>query len=113
MKTALVTGASAGIGEACARRLIATGWRVVGTGRNAARLDENQAKKEELFTSMAKAWFPSGPTDPNLGLIAVRLHHAEYWDVDDNKMVQLFKMAKAAVTGDQPKDLGEHKEIRL
>lgn len=78
-----------------------------------ARLDENQAKKEELFTSMAKAWFPKGATDPNLGLLAVRLHHAEYWDVDDSKMVQLFKMAKAAVTGDTPKNLGDHKEIRL
>ena len=78
-----------------------------------ARLDENQAKKEELFSPMAKAWFPNGPTDPNLGLLAVRLHHAEYWDVDDSKMVQLFKMAKAAVTGDTPKNLGEHKEIRL
>ena len=78
-----------------------------------AMLDENQAKKEELFTAMAKAWFPAGATDPNLGLIAVRLHHAEYWDVDDSKMVQLFKMAKAAVTGDQPKNLGEHKELRL
>ena len=78
-----------------------------------ARLDENQAKKEELFTAMAKAWFPNGPTDPNLGLIAVRLQHAEYWDVDDSKMVQLFKMAKAAMTGERPQNLGEHKEIRL
>ncbi len=79
----------------------------------AARLDENQAKKEELFSPMAKAWFPNGPTDPNLGLLAVRLHHAEYWDVDDSKMVQLFKMAKAAVTGETPKNLGEHKELSL
>lgn len=78
-----------------------------------ARVDDNQAKKEELFTPMAKAWFPNGPTDPNLALLAVRLNHAEYWDVDDSKMVQLFKMAKAAVTGDTPKNLGEHKELKL
>ena len=78
-----------------------------------ARVDEDQAKKDELFTPMAKAWFPAGPTDPNLALLAVRLHHAEYWDVDDSKMVQLFKMAKAAVTGGPPKNLGEHKELRL
>lgn len=78
-----------------------------------ARLDDAQAKKEELFTPMAKAWFPKGPTDPNLGLIAVHLQHAEYWDVDDSKMVQLFKMAKAAMTGSTPKNLGEHKEISL
>ncbi|MFC0203490.1 SDR family NAD(P)-dependent oxidoreductase [Novosphingobium soli] len=38
MKTVLVTGATSGIGEACARAFAAAGWRVVGTGRRAERL---------------------------------------------------------------------------
>lgn len=33
--------------------------------------------------------------------------------VDESKMVQLYKMAKAAVTGTPPRDLGEHKELKL
>lgn len=49
MKTALVTGASSGIGEACARKLIATGWRVVGTGRRAERLEQLAAELGENF----------------------------------------------------------------
>lgn len=39
MKTALVTGATSGIGEACVRAFVAAGWRVIGTGRRAERLD--------------------------------------------------------------------------
>lgn len=38
MKTVLVTGATSGIGEACARAFVKAGWRVVGTGRRADRL---------------------------------------------------------------------------
>jgi len=78
-----------------------------------AALLEDQAKKEELFNKMAEAWFPKGPTDPNLGLLTVRIEHAEYWDVDDSKMVQIFKMMKAAVTGNPPQDMGEHKKLNL
>ena len=78
-----------------------------------ASLLEDQAKKNELFNPAAKAWFPAGVTDPNLGLLAVKILDAEYWDVTDSKMVQLFKMAKAAVTGETPKDLGEHKKLNV
>ncbi|MEJ0048562.1 MAG: SDR family NAD(P)-dependent oxidoreductase [Rhodospirillales bacterium] len=38
-RTALVTGASAGFGAAIARRLVRDGWRVVATGRRAARIE--------------------------------------------------------------------------
>ncbi len=38
-KTALITGATSGIGEAAARAFAAAGWRVVATGRRAERLE--------------------------------------------------------------------------
>ena len=37
-KTILITGATAGFGEAAARRFAAGGWRVIGTGRRGDRL---------------------------------------------------------------------------
>jgi general stress protein 26 len=77
-----------------------------------ASLVEDQARKEALFNPAAKAWFPAGVTDPNLGLLAVHIAEAAYWDVDDSKMVQLFKMAKAAITGTPPAT-GEHKKLDL
>jgi general stress protein 26 len=81
------------------------------TGR--ATLREDQARKEALFNPAAKAWFPGGATDPNLALLAVEIIGAEYWDVNESKMVQLLKMAKAAITGNQPPSLGEHKKLDL
>lgn len=45
MKTAFVTGATSGIGEATVRTLVASGWRCVATGRRGERLD---ALVEEL-----------------------------------------------------------------
>ena len=37
-KTALITGATSGFGEATARKFVANGWKVIVTGRRAARL---------------------------------------------------------------------------
>src|ERR1700760_1443507 len=38
-KTALITGATSGIGEAATRAFAAAGWRVIATGRRAERLE--------------------------------------------------------------------------
>jgi len=73
---------------------------------------DDGAKKAALWSPMAKAWF-QGPADPDLALLEISIRHAEYWDVKESKMVQLAKMAKAALTGEPPKSLGEHQELNL
>ena len=77
-----------------------------------AALLEDSAKKEQLWTQAAEAWFPGGPTDPDLGLVQVQIIHADYWDVKESKPVQLFAMAKAVITG-KPPQLGEHAELHM
>jgi general stress protein 26 len=73
---------------------------------------EDQATRERLWTPMSQAWFPGGPTDPDLALVRVRIVHANYWNVKESKVVQALKMAKAAVSGETPK-MGEHGEVRM
>lgn len=78
-----------------------------------ARVVEDRARAEQLWSKMAEAWFPGGPTDPDLALVRVDIVHADYWDVKENKLTQLFKMAKAAVTGNPPTGMGEHGSVRM
>ena len=78
-----------------------------------AAVIDNPAKKKQLWTKMAQAWFPGGVDDPDLALVQVRIHEAHYWNVKASKVMQLIHMAKAVVTGEPPKGLGEHGEIHM
>jgi len=49
MKTILITGATAGFGEAAARKFVAGGWKVVGTGRRGDRLKNLQQQLGDAF----------------------------------------------------------------
>ena len=48
-KTILITGATAGFGEAAARKFAAGGWKVIGTGRRAERLKKLQDELGDAF----------------------------------------------------------------
>jgi general stress protein 26 len=76
-----------------------------------AELTRDRAKMEELWKPSVKAWFPQGLDDPHVTLLKVSMQSAEYWDTGNSKMVTLFAMAKAAVTGKPPTDIGEHKHL--
>ncbi len=81
------------------------------SGRAERVVDRSQIKA--LWNPMVQAWFPAGPEDEHVVLVRVMPHAAEYWDSNDSKMVRLFAMAKAAVTGSTPDVDAEHGTIRL
>ncbi|WP_294124042.1 SDR family NAD(P)-dependent oxidoreductase [Sphingomonas sp.] len=52
-RTVFITGATAGIGAAAARKFASEGWQVVGTGRRQERLDELTAELGDYFHPLA------------------------------------------------------------
>jgi serine 3-dehydrogenase len=67
-KTAFITGVTSGFGKAAARRFVKAGWRVVGTGRRAERLER---LVDELGADrMYAVRFGMGDTDAMAAAIA-------------------------------------------
>ncbi len=77
-----------------------------------AALVNDKTKMKELWSSILKAWFPIGLDDPDMLLIKVTPNEVNYWDATSSKMVILFNMLKAIVTGKEYAE-GEHGKINL
>jgi general stress protein 26 len=54
------------------------------TGR--AEMLRDTAKARELWSTEAQAWWPKGPTDPDIRLLRVVPNSAEYWDTRGNSI---------------------------
>ena len=76
-----------------------------------AHVVDDPAMTRTLWNTAVEAWFPGGPENPDVALVAVDIAHAHYWDVKENQLTQFLVMAKAAVTGKPPR-LGESGEVR-
>lgn len=78
-----------------------------------ASMVRDQAKVNELWNPILKAWFPKGKDDPDMTLIKVVPHSSEFWDSSASKMVQLFKISKAIIKGETYHDqAGEDENIK-
>ncbi len=77
-----------------------------------ADLVNGKMKMKELWSLIMKAWFPVGLDDPDMTLIKVTPTEVNYWDSSSSKMVVLFNMLKAIVTGKEYAE-GEHGTISL
>lgn len=64
---------------------------------------------DKFWNPFVAAWFPDGKEDPDITLLRTEITHAESWDAESNRMVQLYELAKANVKGEEP-DLGENKK---
>ena len=76
-----------------------------------AQVVRDRRKNEELWTPLARAWFPQGLEDPELALLRVHVHQAEYW-TSPGKSAYLFGAAKAALTGKET-TMGENRKLAL
>ena len=76
MKTIMITGATAGIGDAAARRFAGGGWRVIGTGRRGDRL-------RALQDDLGDGFLPLEIDMRDFAAVESLAHLAAPWDAVD------------------------------
>lgn len=78
-------------------------------------ISHNRSKINELWNPSQKAWFPEGKDDPELAILKVKPHSAEYWDATSSTVRFLFNMAEAIVKGKTYSEVApsENKKISM
>ncbi len=80
------------------------------TASGTATLVRDRAKLEQYWKAAYKVFFPGGLEDPELALLKVSVHTAEYWDSANTKIGRAFNFAAAFLTKD-PSKLGKHAKV--
>jgi general stress protein 26 len=78
-----------------------------------AEIVRDKAKIDEKWSEPLKAWFPKGKDDPQVALIRVHPIKGEYWDSPSSTVLHIYGYAKAALTGESPTEMTDHKKVDL
>lgn len=77
------------------------------SGTASVARDTERAK--HLWNDEQQAWWPEGPSDPNVLVIRFKPERAEIWDGPASSAIASFEFAKARATGRKP-NLGEKRK---
>jgi general stress protein 26 len=80
------------------------------TGRAAVTRDSITAAR--IWKTTDDVWWPDGPRDRDVRVLAIEPIKAELWDEPASKLVAVYEFAKARVTGEKP-NLGENRKVTL
>ena len=80
------------------------------SAKGKAQVSQDKAKIHELWNPMFKAWFPEGEDSPDIAVLKVDIHEADYWDASSNSLVFGLKYLAKAVTGGKV-DVGEQGKV--
>lgn len=67
---------------------------------------------EKLWNPWAENWF-EGKNDPSVRVLVAEAISAEYWNVTDNKVTQLFKVLKGSLSGKTNEPDAQHQKLDL
>jgi len=73
----------------------------------AAEIINDPSLIDKKWTFFMKAWFPEGKEAKRLTLIKVIPDSVQYWDGSSSKIVLLYDMAKALITGKKYVDFAD------
>jgi general stress protein 26 len=74
-----------------------------------ASVARNTNRARMLWNEKQQAWWPDGPSDPNVLVIKFKPERAEIWDGPASSAVASHEFAKARATGKKP-NLGEKRK---
>ncbi len=73
-----------------------------------ARIDDDPAMIEKLWSNQVDAWFPGGKTDPNLALLRFDISDSELWETDISLSGRLKMLIGGTIT---PSESGSHARV--
>lgn len=75
-----------------------------------ANITKDKNLIDRYWNRWVEAWFPEGENDPNLAMLEIKIDSGEHWKADENKLNQLFQLAKADLTDESP-NIGENEKF--
>lgn len=75
-----------------------------------AKITQDTALIDKYWSSGVEAWFPDGKNSRDVALLEIKIYKGEHWNVDENKLVQLFEFTKARLMNEKP-DIGTNEKF--